>query len=861
MGYYHRQSGEIAASLTLITVLVLGIGAFVGVWYAQNVQDSQTLLSGAQSCTYYATAKVFKESDGQLFSVNETIPPGPMEVTNDRDDVLILNQEGLTQARYVNENMVFDPGRVRNYARGDRASVTLSKIDVQKWKVKEVFCRQLNGSVVGCPSDGALELINNRIQDGRNDGRTIPTFTVDCGVDVEYGWILTSTEIPDPTITPVPTEVVESTVIPTEQAPTDIPSPTERTSCTYDTRVQIYENERSEETLLRADVMSAGVMKITNDMGRALELDTDGYAQTAYKTDNLIFDPTRERDYAEGDPATVTLSNIDQQFWSVKEVFCDQAEGSVRGCPLQSEIDTINAAIQEGSDTGLAIGEFSVNCGVDLDYGWVLERTGNPTGNGDMEVKVVALNYPETTSMWPSDHLASQEPSSCSRQPLDAQQRPLYLNSFEVRATCVSGGCEVGKQYEQSADKREGYVNFQDIPAGQYTLEVRDINDTGYRIWSGCEESVWTVNPESRNQQAIVMLQNIKGEKYELRTTEKLCKDDGGKPNLVEGINGNVCYLSGDGDQNDDKDKQDGNPDSLVVKVRNTINDVSSARVELVPCPSDGLCELNVSFNGQTTETVTFNSGKDSVHEVRIRGITQDSRTFSLIPVAYAQENGNVRIVGGCQNGVVFPDGNEDELCKTSAPDSIEFAIVSPHVSDDELPRPGDPDVVVEQPGDPSDVFFGSCPVFASGKCSPAYLSRTFTDATDVELQKLSAICFRESSGSNVALNDSCLTGGRDMSAGLFQINTWVGGECVDVVDPSTNGGARCKIRPGETRQCILALYNPDTNISRAKGKWDASRDCKDNPFCPWRAGSTERCKLAEYGDTYKNCNLDQCVR
>lgn len=854
----NHQSGEIAASLTLITVLVLGIGAFVGVWYAQNVQNPQTLLSDAQSCIYRSTAKVFKEVDGQLFQVSETIPPGPMEVTNDRNDVLALEAGGFSQASYNTESMIFDLGRVRNYARGDRASVTLSKVDVSEWRVGSVFCKQQNGSIVGCPTEGALKLINQRIQSGQSDGRTIPAFTVDCGVDVEYGWVLTSAREQSPT-------VAQPSQEPPTAKPSESPSPTLGDSCSYKTRVHIYEDQRDDNSNLSADVMSAGVMKITNDRGQALDLNDNGVARGGYETDYLLFDPTREREYAENDPATVTLSNIDTDFWQVKEVFCEQSADSVRGCPSQSDIDVINTAIQDGTDTGLALGEFRVNCGVDLDYGWVLERTGEqPTGNGSMEIKVVALNYPEKTSLWPEDHLANYKPASCSRQGSGEETRPLYLSSFEIRATCVGGGCEVGKQFENDAKKREGYVNIKDIPAGQYTLEIRDMadaddnEDTGYRVWSGCQDTIWTVNPDSNNTQAVVILENVKGNRYERRSTEKLCKDDGGIPNLIEGIDGNVCHLTGatgGGGGNDNK-----NPDELTVSVKNTIASVSNATVKLSPCPSKGPCEQNVAFKGKTTETVTFKSGKDSVHEVRIQNITSDSRTFSLIPVALAQENGNARVVEGCQNGVVFPDGQEDELCKTSAPDSIGFALVSGNTSRDEIPRRGDPDVIEEQPGDASDVFFGSCPVFASGKCSPAYLRRTFTDASDIELQKLSAICFRESSGSNVALNDSCLTGGRDMSAGLFQINTWVGGECVDVVDPATHGGARCQVRPGETRQCILALYNPDTNIQRAKGKWDGSRNCKKNPFCPWNAGPSERCKLAEYGDTYKNCNVKSCL-
>lgn len=354
-------------------------------------------------------------------------------------------------------------------------------------------------------------------------------------------------------------------------------------TCTYKAVAEVHKDSRGNVFT----VSEMGGLEVINSRNQILKLNNNGLAKVPYVNNNMVFDPKRRLNYAENDKASVTLKKLDVRTWKVQEIFCEEAPGSVRGCPIASEVERYNREIAKGSRNGLIIPEFRVNCGVDVTYGWVLARktdapratatprptsTPRPTGvsqptsiprptatpritqppiggpgagRGNMEVQVVALNYPQRTSLWPNDHVANYKPASCKRQGSSEDARPLYLNQLEVRATCVGGGCSQGVQSTAEADKRKGYVSFTNLDPGNYRLEMRGLNK-GYRTWPGCS-GVWQVKPQETNREAIIILENETSGTYELRATEKLCKDAKGTPHLIEGLGGagaNACYFA-----------------------------------------------------------------------------------------------------------------------------------------------------------------------------------------------------------------------------------------------------------------------------------------------------------------------------
>lgn len=189
----------------------------------------------------------------------------------------------------------------------------------------------------------------------------------------------------------------------------------------------------------------------------------------------------------------------------------------------------------------------------------------DPDAKGNMEVKVVALNYPNVTRFWHKDHATSRRPASCSRQGPHEQKRPLYLSSFTIRAECSGGGCTVGEQHDVKVNKRTGYANFRDLDPGQYELDIRNVSDRGFKEYDGCKSARWTVEAGKTNQEAIMMLANLPDGVYETETTEKICKDKGGKPNLIENISNNLCYYpegkGGGGEPGDPEPDPEPEPD------------------------------------------------------------------------------------------------------------------------------------------------------------------------------------------------------------------------------------------------------------------------------------------------------------
>ncbi|MGB4966492.1 MAG: hypothetical protein WBO77_05315, partial [Microgenomates group bacterium] len=93
---------------------------------------------------------------------------------------------------YTESNYVFAP-----YKKDDDAFVSLARLETKNWRVKSVFCKQRNGSKVGCDRNPTL------VRSTPFEQKMGP-FHVACGVNIEYGWIIEPVvNIPNPTLPPL----------------------------------------------------------------------------------------------------------------------------------------------------------------------------------------------------------------------------------------------------------------------------------------------------------------------------------------------------------------------------------------------------------------------------------------------------------------------------------------------------------------------------------------------------------------------------------------------------------------------------------------------------------------------------------
>lgn len=171
--------GSIAFLIPLASLFFL----IVGLILSKNVSTTTTRAQNA-NCTYKTHVKVFEGSieDSKLLSNEEE---GIFSVVNDKNEELKLTKDELSQSLFETQELIL--GREKNnasYDPGDRASIDLIGVNTQKWKVKEIFCQQNPGSIVGCPSQKDLA------EQKADPDFTIRNFTVDCGVDITYGWVL-----------------------------------------------------------------------------------------------------------------------------------------------------------------------------------------------------------------------------------------------------------------------------------------------------------------------------------------------------------------------------------------------------------------------------------------------------------------------------------------------------------------------------------------------------------------------------------------------------------------------------------------------------------------------------------------------
>ncbi len=169
------NAGEIATTLTLVSLLFMLAGTLVGVKTTQDIRNK-----AAESCPYSATAKVIR-ADGKPLD-------GSVDIYGQSHRLAVVADKLLDQATnslgqkgeftYSTSNHVFAP-----YKKDDDAFVSLARLETKNWQVKSVFCKQRNGSKVGCDRNPTL------VKSTPFEQKMGP-FHLACGVDIEYGWII-----------------------------------------------------------------------------------------------------------------------------------------------------------------------------------------------------------------------------------------------------------------------------------------------------------------------------------------------------------------------------------------------------------------------------------------------------------------------------------------------------------------------------------------------------------------------------------------------------------------------------------------------------------------------------------------------
>lgn len=186
-----NNKGEIATTLTVLSLFVMLAGVFVGGFNKPNIIQNR---ADAGSCFYNTTAIVMKARPGggrTTFTQDEN-GGKVMSIKNDKQSQSFnLSSSNSSLVKNI-PNYTF--GGSNPYLPGDKATVTLSGLD-EKWRVKEVFCIPQNSGAKGCEFNPSAT---------GDKKLSIKDFNVVCGVDIQFGWVVELV----PTITPTPTSLV-----------------------------------------------------------------------------------------------------------------------------------------------------------------------------------------------------------------------------------------------------------------------------------------------------------------------------------------------------------------------------------------------------------------------------------------------------------------------------------------------------------------------------------------------------------------------------------------------------------------------------------------------------------------------------
>lgn len=193
LNMFHRiLTGGLFIIAVVITTIIL----------TSTINSPQTLgKKAAQNCPYSATVKVLR-ADSLPLDGSEKIGNIELGIIDNKSASLrkadqILSDQGTYT--FSTNNFTFSP-----YKNGDSAFVFLTNLNTDNWQVTSAFCKQLNNSKLGC--DRKPSLIPPRplvpryatVNENSWSDPQIGPLHVTCGVDIEYGWVITpvSGELP-----------------------------------------------------------------------------------------------------------------------------------------------------------------------------------------------------------------------------------------------------------------------------------------------------------------------------------------------------------------------------------------------------------------------------------------------------------------------------------------------------------------------------------------------------------------------------------------------------------------------------------------------------------------------------------------
>lgn len=346
--------------------------------------------------------------------------------------------------------------------------------------------------------------------------------------------------------------------------------------CSFRTVIKVYKDSRaSESNILK--VSEIGRLEAANNKGQSLPIITEGNDPNSTADDllskdisvpNLILGTDRGGTYNVDQEASVTLNGLEGTGWKVKDEFCftnsTSLPASRQGCPSFKSLVFYN----KKADT--KIEGFRMNCGVDITYGWILEKdkiagpTAVPTkgvqppGRGALTIDLVVANKPQDLGAWDASDSANKPIESCTPS---TPERPRFFSVFKLRADCVSSepDCQAydpKKEKDITVDKRKGTLTFPSLPSGTYAINVKGIQEKGYKVSSVCKKQTFTVTPNGTTS-GVMILENFANGTYSTTATEGACTDQGGKKaSLVERARGAICFSCAGKDCKDENQPQ-----------------------------------------------------------------------------------------------------------------------------------------------------------------------------------------------------------------------------------------------------------------------------------------------------------------
>ena len=137
-----------------------------------------------------------------------------------------------------------------------------------------------------------------------------------------------------------------------------------------------------------------GIINDKNSKARKADQVLNFNGTLTFKTQSFTFSP-----YKRGDNAYIYLTNLNTDRWQVTRVFCNQLGGSQVGCdrspslvPPEPLVDA-HSITDSYSWTDPQIGPIHLECGVNIEYGWIIEPLTSEPPQAPQEESKSSIPY------------------------------------------------------------------------------------------------------------------------------------------------------------------------------------------------------------------------------------------------------------------------------------------------------------------------------------------------------------------------------------------------------------------------------------------------------------------------------------